>query len=424
MAYIPAETPEKDQGEREREWGARCARAKLPLALFRRDAGRRKRVQSCGPAPHPPPHQTGAVDSPSTCGKGKTPRPLGGMGPASADSIAGGYHFRAVGALTHFRPYPAADTHLFFSARPPPLQPHKHNTGPAPATPGAVAAAPADGATTSTPAQAPSSESEAAARLFKGLTFHLAREVPREPLLLVIRAFGGGVAWDGPGSPLAADSPSITHAVVDRPAGPGGPLPGRTYIQPQWVFDSANFRVRADERKYAPGLTPPPHLSPFAEAGADGGYVPAYAAELAALREAAAAAGGGGGAADQAAHVASFEADAAAVGKAAGAGGAAAVAAAPAPLVDPAAAAERAHADGLAKELGLEGGGAPGGPPGPPAAPAAAANTDDADAVALRKSLLPRKKRNLYESVAKNQAAKTARGVALAARKAELDGKK
>jgi pescadillo len=274
-----------------------------------------------------------------------------------------------------------------------------------PSTPGAP--------TVAAPAPAPSSDAEACARLFRGLTFYLAREVPREPLLLVIRSFGGAVAWEGPGSPLPADDPAITHTVMDRPAIPGTPVPGRAYIQPQWVFDSANFRVRADERKYAPGLQPPPHLSPFEEATAaqDGGYVPAYAEELAALRDAAAAAAGGG---DAAAHAASFEAEAAAVGEG---GGGAAVVPAPAAL-DPTAAAERAHAEGLAKELGLKGAAAAGAPP--PSTPAAP-NTDDADAVALRKALLPRKARNLYESVAKNQAAKAARGAALAARRAELE---
>lgn len=243
--------------------------------------------------------------------------------------------------------------------------------------------------------------------------------MPREPLLLVIRSFGGCIAWEGPGSPLPADHPSITHTVMDRPSVPApGPLPGRAYVQPQWVFDSANFRVRADERKYGPGLTPPPHLSPFAEAGADGGYLPAYAVEMEALRAAAADAADGGEA-DQAAHVASFEADAAAVGGQGGGKGGSAPAA-PAPLADdPAAAAEREHAQGLAKELGLASAA-----PAPAAAAPAAANTDDADAVALRKSLLPRKQRHLYESVAKRQAAGAARGASLAARRAELEKKK
>ena len=69
---------------------------------------------------------------------------------------------------------------------------------------------------------------------------------------------------------------SLLHMqVVDRPK-QASVVEGRSYVQPQWVLDSANFRVRADERLYAPGVTPPPHLSPFVEAGEED-YVPDYA---------------------------------------------------------------------------------------------------------------------------------------------------
>ena len=37
------------------------------------------------------------------------------------------------------------------------------------------------------------------------------REVPREQLLLIIRSFGGTVAWDGEGSPHAEADETITH---------------------------------------------------------------------------------------------------------------------------------------------------------------------------------------------------------------------
>ena len=50
-------------------------------------------------------------------------------------------------------------------------------------------------------------------RLFKGLVFFLGREVPREQLLFVIRAFGGVVAWQGEGSPLEESDERITHQV-------------------------------------------------------------------------------------------------------------------------------------------------------------------------------------------------------------------
>ena len=66
--------------------------------------------------------------------------------------------------------------------------------------------------------------------------------------------------------------------VVDRP-NVGERVPGREYVQPQWVLDSANFRVLVDARLYAPGLTPPPHLSPFVDDDEEG-YVPEYAQAL------------------------------------------------------------------------------------------------------------------------------------------------
>ena len=39
------------------------------------------------------------------------------------------------------------------------------------------------------------------------------REVPREQLLLIIRSFGGIVAWEGEGSPHAEADEAITHQV-------------------------------------------------------------------------------------------------------------------------------------------------------------------------------------------------------------------
>eukprot|EP00873_Tetraselmis_striata_P029460 jgi/Tetstr1/449724/TSEL_036791.t1 len=101
-------------------------------------------------------------------------------------------------------------------------------------------------------------------KLFSGMCFFLGREVPREPLMLVIRAFGGAVAWAGEGSPVDENSDTITHQVVDRPT-QGHRFLNREYVQPQWVFDSANFRVLAPCEKYAPGAPLPPHLSPFAK---------------------------------------------------------------------------------------------------------------------------------------------------------------
>ena len=153
--------------------------------------------------------------------------------------------------------------------------------------------------------------------LFKGLVFFLGREVPKEQLLIVIRSFGGEAGWEGEGSPLAKSDPTITHQVMDRPppsAADGGlqvlyndinySHPGggrrREFIQPQWVFDSANARVLVRGELYAPGQALPPHLSPFVNEDEEG-YVPEYGQQLKELREAALAAkrassqkGGGG----------------------------------------------------------------------------------------------------------------------------------
>lgn len=57
--------------------------------------------------------------------------------------------------------------------------------------------------------------------LFKGLKFYLNREVPREPLVFIIRCFGGEVSWDKTlfvGSTFDENDESITHQIVDRPA--------------------------------------------------------------------------------------------------------------------------------------------------------------------------------------------------------------
>ena len=131
------------------------------------------------------------------------------------------------------------------------------------------------------------SDADVCATLFRGMVIWLSREVPREVLMLLVRAFGGTACWDGPASPFAEGDEAITHAVVDRPAQAHVRL-GRVYVQPQWVFDSANFRVLVPAAEYAPGRKPPPHLSPFLDY-AEEGYVPDYAQKLLSLQEASAA---------------------------------------------------------------------------------------------------------------------------------------
>ena len=59
----------------------------------------------------------------------------------------------------------------------------------------------------------PDDEAAICERLFRGLVFFLGREVPREQLLFVIRAFGGTAGWDGEGSPVQENDEGITHQV-------------------------------------------------------------------------------------------------------------------------------------------------------------------------------------------------------------------
>ncbi|KAI9726284.1 MAG: mRNA-binding ribosome synthesis protein nop7 [Chrysothrix sp. TS-e1954] len=135
------------------------------------------------------------------------------------------------------------------------------------------------------------------ATLFRQHTFYLSRETPRHPLELLLKAFGcTRVAWDaclGAGAFTHDEQdPRITHQVVDRPPviveaeaedgrgeiqvsanRAGLRVPGRTYVQPQWVWDSANNGRLMRPDLYAPGATLPPHLSPFVKPR-EGAYDP------------------------------------------------------------------------------------------------------------------------------------------------------
>lgn len=57
----------------------------------------------------------------------------------------------------------------------------------------------------------------------------------------------------------------------------------RYYIQPQWVFDSVNAKMRLPVEDYFLGTMLPPHLSPFVEEK-DGDYVPPEKLKLMALQ--------------------------------------------------------------------------------------------------------------------------------------------
>lgn len=123
--------------------------------------------------------------------------------------------------------------------------------------------------------------------LFSNFTFFLSRETPRQPLEFILKAFGcKRIGWDavlGDGAFTHDElNPAITHQVVDRPPiqvddeeqqaednqtaqklRPGSRVPGRIYVQPQWIWDSVNDEELKRPDVYAPGAQLPPHLSPF-----------------------------------------------------------------------------------------------------------------------------------------------------------------
>lgn len=131
-----------------------------------------------------------------------------------------------------------------------------------------------------------------ASSLFAPYTFYLSRETPRQPLEFLLKAFGcKRVGWDavlGDGYFTSNELDSnITHQIVDRPpqepqpetendeqnsadaaAHParGGRVPGRIYVQPQWVWDCINQGKLLRPDLYAPGADLPPHLSPWVRA--------------------------------------------------------------------------------------------------------------------------------------------------------------
>ncbi|XP_022237208.1 pescadillo-like isoform X1 [Limulus polyphemus] len=112
-------------------------------------------------------------------------------------------------------------------------------------------------------------------KLFKGLRFFLNREVPRESLVFIIKAFDGEVSWDKTlfvGATYDESDETITHQIVDRP-NVNKQYINRYYIQPQWVYDSINACMLLPVEDYFPGEILPPHLSPFVEEK-EGDYIP------------------------------------------------------------------------------------------------------------------------------------------------------
>jgi len=126
--------------------------------------------------------------------------------------------------------------------------------------------------------------------LFKGLKIFLNREVPRESLVFMIRAFGGQVSWDAtvsPGATYNEDDSKITHQICDRPKETLRMMHiGRDYVQPQWIFDSINQKKLLPVHKYFLGEMLPPHLSPFIkEERRVGDYIPPEEKELLGLEK-------------------------------------------------------------------------------------------------------------------------------------------
>ncbi|KAH7155550.1 Pescadillo N-terminus-domain-containing protein [Dactylonectria estremocensis] len=149
----------------------------------------------------------------------------------------------------------------------------------------------------------PSTAGNSPGALFSNFTFYLSRETPRQPLEFLLKAFGcKRVGWDavlGDGAFTTNElDPTITHHIVDRPPiqvvteedGEGEDnqtsqklpvnmrVPGRTYIQPQWVWDSVNDGELKEAHLYAPGASLPPHLSPFVKQ-VQGAYDPTISLE-------------------------------------------------------------------------------------------------------------------------------------------------
>ncbi|KAK3719474.1 mRNA-binding ribosome synthesis protein nop7 [Vermiconidia calcicola] len=140
------------------------------------------------------------------------------------------------------------------------------------------------------PQPSATADASAAGRLFEPFTFFLSRETPRHSLEFIVKAFGcKRVAWASvlgePGSYCSEDDLRITHQIVDRPdlplpsppltdgddeeeegvvnRKPNERVPGRIYVQPQWVWDSINAGKLQRPDLYGPGATLPPHLSPW-----------------------------------------------------------------------------------------------------------------------------------------------------------------
>ncbi|KAH3663412.1 hypothetical protein WICMUC_005938 [Wickerhamomyces mucosus] len=117
----------------------------------------------------------------------------------------------------------------------------------------------------------PSKFANSQSTLFENFVFYISREVPLDILEFIILSAGGSVISELTIDELRAkeeslpDLSKVTHQIVDRPKVPNK-VQGRTYAQPQWIFDSINKGTLLTVNDYLPGETLPPHLSPWGDA--------------------------------------------------------------------------------------------------------------------------------------------------------------
>lgn len=106
------------------------------------------------------------------------------------------------------------------------------------------------------------------ATLFSEFVFFVGREVPMDIVEFLILSAGGSVISEITLDQLEnkddIDLTKITHQIVDRPV-LKNKVAGRTYIQPQWIFDCINQCTLVPANLYLPGETLPPHLSPWGD---------------------------------------------------------------------------------------------------------------------------------------------------------------
>ncbi|CDO93942.1 unnamed protein product [Kluyveromyces dobzhanskii CBS 2104] len=115
----------------------------------------------------------------------------------------------------------------------------------------------------------PSKFDSPTATLFSDFVFYVGREVPLDIVEFLILSCGGSVVSEATLDQIAdkkdIDLSKVTHQIVDRPV-LKNKVANRTYIQPQWIFDSINKVELVPANLYLPGEPLPPHLSPWGDA--------------------------------------------------------------------------------------------------------------------------------------------------------------